>query len=355
MKILYQHITQNYSGVEKRFYNYYKYLEANPDGNQYTILCTRTFIAKYAQGLKNAVNLKIIPYGLVWKKPCKFARYVDYLCLLFRLLLLNNKKFDVAHAPSTRMFLKYTRSRKKVISAVNSIPYQLVTDINHKATRELICKYHAYVDCLDENIQNIVRQTYPTACDHILKSPCSFVDYSGLPHRGKKEHAVVFAGRFMKEKGIRLLLDQLDNILSKTSYKIYIKGRGPLHDEVKERVNNCICPERVELGFVMNLPELLERTEVFLSLQEFENYPSQSLLEAMYARNAVIATNVGLTEKLIKPCFGILINNGAELLAALKKIETADIEKMTDSAYKFVSENHNAKSFHDYLINLYSL
>jgi glycosyltransferase involved in cell wall biosynthesis len=49
----------------------------------------------------------------------------------------------------------------------------------------------------------------------------------------------------------------------------------------------------------INPPELLSETLIFLSLQQYDNYPSQSVLEAMACGCAVIATDVGNTARIV--------------------------------------------------------
>jgi glycosyltransferase involved in cell wall biosynthesis len=61
---------------------------------------------------------------------------------------------------------------------------------------------------------------------------------------------------------------------------------------------------------------VLARTKIFVSLQRYENYPSQSLLEAMASGCAVIATDVGDTRLLLDESCALLIPRDADALAA---------------------------------------
>ena len=91
-------------------------------------------------------------------------------------------------------------------------------------------------------------------------------------------------------------------------------------------------------------------------MQRDENYPSQSLLEAMACENAVIATNVGLTKAIVKDSFGILINsNETELFNAITNLISCEnkLAEMGKQARMFVMSNHKVELFHHYLMSIY--
>jgi glycosyltransferase involved in cell wall biosynthesis len=69
-------------------------------------------------------------------------------------------------------------------------------------------------------------------------------------------------------------------------------------------------------------------------LQHFNNYPSQSLLEAMACGNAVVATNVGETHRLVDETVGLLIEPEAPALAeALNRLlDSPDLPRMQQAA-----------------------
>ena len=138
-----------------------------------------------------------------------------------------------------------------------------------------------------------------------------------------------------------------------TEFKIYILGNGDLKREIEDLVENNNLEDRVFITYSPSPIEYLKRTKIFLSLQKDENYPSQSLLEAMATQNAIIATDVGLTRKIVKKEWGLLITNKGELIKSLVNLEHFETCKMGKSAMKFVKENHNVVKFHSYLLSLY--
>ena len=120
MKILLLLITQNVGGVEKRFYNYCKYIADKTDNN-YTVVVSRSLINSLGE-IKFDNHNKIKKYGFNWNKKTRFHRYIDYLSILFVLIQVSKKKYDIIHyiTGSSLLFEKLLYSKKKVFSCVDS-------------------------------------------------------------------------------------------------------------------------------------------------------------------------------------------------------------------------------------------
>lgn len=356
MRILYLHITQNLGGVEKRFFSYFQYI-LDKENDEYTVLISRSFLKAMRKDLVSKDKRhKVIKYGFHWNKKGKLTRYIDYLSLGWILLRLRLKKFDIVHfdTSASRMFRNFFRTRGRVISAVTSPKDWLEEEISSSRFKEMV-KSGFGVDCLDSNIQNAIKQKYPEYINKIYVSPCSFIAASLPMVKAEKEHAISFVGRLIPEKGADLLLNALPEIIEKTSYKVYILGNGCLKKKFESLMSENNWQDRVVLTYDENPPRYMQKTEIFLSLQRDENYPSQSLLEAMYCNNAIIATNVGLTGKLVASDNGILVNNSNELIDALCYFEANEgqLIDMRLKSYNKVTSNHTVDKFDDYLNSLY--
>ncbi|MBS4034554.1 MAG: glycosyltransferase family 4 protein [Ignavibacterium sp.] len=97
---------------------------------------------------------------------------------------------------------------------------------------------------------------------------------------------------------------------------------------------------------------------VFVSIQTTNNYPSQSVLEAMGCGNAIIATDVGDTRMFINDKNGILI--GLNINNLVNAIESLYLNKELSlrlgmNAYSYVRENHTIDKMADYYINLFNI
>ena len=355
MKILYLHVTQNLGGVEKRFFNYYKYIMQQND-NQYTLLVSRTFLYNIKSDIRASEGNKIISYGCRWNKTGKFTRYIDYVLLTLNLLRLSLNNYDIIHYPTSGalLFRYFLHTKRRVMSAVTSSKEGLYNQVKSRIFASSM-KRGFYVDCLDENIGQTIKSFFPNNTNQVFVSPCSFVDYKNTDCDYKdKEHAICFVGRLIEYKGADMLLNSLKEIVEKTNFKIYILGNGDYKWRIEEFVKMHKFENRIVVTYTPSPIEYMKKTKIFLSLQKDENYPSQSLIEAMATKNVIIATNVGLTYKIVHDRWGILIEEQKDLVDALVKLENIDMSKMGEEAMNFVKENHNVENFHQYLMQICS-
>lgn len=75
-------------------------------------------------------------------------------------------------------------------------------------------------------------------------------------------------------------------------------------------------------------------SKIFLSLQNYENYPSQSLLEAISSGNYIIASDVGDTNSIVKTDFGSLVSLSIEDISIKLKDAIKLIEKSGDDIFR---------------------
>ena len=76
-------------------------------------------------------------------------------------------------------------------------------------------------------------------------------------------------------------------------------GDGPELNQVKSILNDEIKCGVVKLGRVENPFEVLLKTNIFVSLIEPDNYPSQSVMEAMDSCNALLLSDTGFSKEFI--------------------------------------------------------
>lgn len=349
-------IAQSPGGVEKRFYNYSKYLSGEKQGRN-TIVISRSLISSLGI-FSSKYNNKVICYGIPWNKKNAITRYLDYMLLLPVLLRLSFKKFDVVHfvTLSSLLFRHLIQAKHKVFSIVTSIKKSQEEIFNSKMCRHIMAENYK-MDCLDENIRRTALAHYPDQSSNIFSSPCSFVDYEDtISQYEEKENCICFAGRLEDFKGIQLLVSILTDITKETNFSIKIFGQGQFHNKIFSIIEENGLQGRVSLSYTLNLKEELVKSKIFLSLQRGENYPSQSLIEAMACGNAIIATDVGLTANLVKENFGILIpfDSKALLKAIVKMTASGDsLKEMGILARNFVLSHHTIERFHQYLISVY--
>jgi glycosyltransferase involved in cell wall biosynthesis len=112
---------------------------------------------------------------------------------------------------------------------------------------------------------------------------------------------VVFVGRLMAQKGIDLLLRAWQSVVACVSVpcRLEIWGDGPLAPELRRECERLGLVGTVEFkGHVSGVREALPAVDVFV-LPSLNEGNSNSLLEAMAAGVAVVATRVGGTPLLV--------------------------------------------------------
>jgi len=145
----------------------------------------------------------------------------------------------------------------------------------------------------------------------------SFTDYSRCSIGQKSIFTFVFGARLEKDKNPMIFLEAAKQLTDDfPEARFIIAGDGRLSQAIKDELNSIAKATIQFLGFIPILPDLLSESSVFVSLQTDNNYPSQSVLEAMACGNAVIATDVGDTHMFVNEQNGWLIDLGVEQLVA---------------------------------------
>lgn len=129
-------------------------------------------------------------------------------------------------------------------------------------------------------------------------------------YNNEKENLLVFASRFIERKNPILFAKAVNKFLNQnSSWNVAILGEGPLTNKIREELKQHIDNNRVIVEHSNDIYSYLRRSKIFISLIYPDNYPSQSILEAMYMKNAILATNIGHTYRLVSSENGFLVND----------------------------------------------
>ena len=192
----------------------------------------------------------------------------------------------------------------------------------------------------------------------MLVSPGSAVDVDRFRPALRKQPWVVFAGRLVEEKNPLLFVEAMPAILrAAPSARIFLMGEGPLGPAVEQAVERSGARDAATTGFLADLAPIFGPAHVFVSLQRKDNYPSQSLLEAMACGAAIVATDVGLTWKLVDETTGIRVKpNPDDLAGAVIELlkAPARCERLGQSARRRVMEQHADERYRTHLESLYA-
>lgn len=215
-------------------------------------------------------------------------------------------------------------------------------------------KYAKFIDCLSPALAEGLKKRFPEFYkDKFMVTPNSFIDYTQFKPIAQKENWICFCSRLEELKNPYLLIEAISLIRDKMKdYKVMIIGNGNEYIHLQEGIENNNLGNIVQLcGALESSEPIVSRSKIFVSVQQDNNYPSQSLLEAMACENAIIASDVGETRVLVTEKEGVLIPLSAQKLAEailmLMENETLCREK-GKSAHNKATTEHTIEAFVTY-------
>jgi glycosyltransferase involved in cell wall biosynthesis len=248
-----------------------------------------------------------------------------FLCTFLR---LSGKKVSVSSVNSNKV-------EKKHFDLVSTLYFRLTYIFAHR------------IDFLSDSILEVHKKLFGVKLSKSRVSECSFLANKVEQIRtADRDVDLCFVARLVPLKGIELLFQALSEI--KSPLNVHICGDGPMRSYIDSSLD-VIKDHRVFVGYCENPIEILSRSKIFLSLQAYNNYPSQSVFEAIKSRCLVIATDVGETRKILNDENSILINDKEQLISAIKTVLEDDgfrLSLIQESEKVF--EKHNIEKFSDY-------
>jgi glycosyltransferase involved in cell wall biosynthesis len=149
---------------------------------------------------------------------------------------------------------------------------------------------------------------------HKFISPTSFpylTEFNNIPQQlfinDQRNDTIVFCGTFVAQKNPLLAIEGFVSFLNNYDHifpeaRLVLIGKGDLKSQIGtlvEKINSEIGKERISILTDNNLIHILSSSKVFLSLQDYDNYPSQALMEAMLFCNSIISIDNGDTRRLV--------------------------------------------------------
>jgi glycosyltransferase involved in cell wall biosynthesis len=155
-----------------------------------------------------------------------------------------------------------------------------------------------------EAVKNYLQGRYRGRAPVIMAAQACSADFSRFQAAREKLPWIIFAGRlddqkhpFMFIEGVALALRREPELFR--GWRFFLYGRGPLENEVKAAIAARGLGDRLALGAAADLAPVFAQSKLYVSTQEYENFPSLAMHEAMAAGNAVIARNVGQTSRFV--------------------------------------------------------
>lgn len=140
--------------------------------------------------------------------------------------------------------------------------------------------------------------------------------------------------------------------------KFYILGRGPLLDPIRRQIAKLGLGRSVVAEYREDPSPLVNRSLVHVSLDEYDNFTNQSLLEGMASGCAIVASDVGETRQVVTPDVGKLAPPSSEGVAEAILDLLSDrrrAEAMGRAAREAVLRDHHVDRYVEYLLALHDL
>ncbi|MFC1632009.1 glycosyltransferase [Candidatus Omnitrophota bacterium] len=181
---------------------------------------------------------------------------------------------------------------------------------------------------------------------------------------GAKDFVICTVGRLEKVKNQKLLLTAAKKVLKKVpEARIVIVGDGSLRKELENyAVALRIRDKVIFLGYIEDIAPILKISDCLVNCSVSETF-GLTIIEAMLAEVAVIATNVGGVKEIVKDeKTGILVrpNHPDALAEAILRIKRKPqfAAKMISQAKQFVQSNYSIEkmvnSYEDLYLSCYN-
>ena len=177
------------------------------------------------------------------------------------------------------------------------------------------------------------------------------------PQMKDKEKLIVFAHRFVSRKNGVLFAKNVHCFLDDNpDWRITFRGEGPDEIEIRRILSKYIEAGRVEVGYLPNLSEELKRSRIFVSIIERDNYPSQSVLEAMVHGNALLLSDRGHSREKFFDSNGRMTElDESSLLSNLKSLtsDMEQLEQMGICSFRLANRKFSREKYLSHLFDIY--
>lgn len=341
-------------GAERRFVSAFNVLSIERKLNV-RLLVNRSLLSSMQKiGLLNdCTNVYVIEERRIFNKMCYNLSVIRYIIFnrphILHLPLIQKRLVPVY------LFLFFLKRflGVKVVGTIASYlyAYRLHSKISDRLLYSVFLSSADMLDSLYSKTQ--LKRLFAV-------TPCSFVDYSRFIPLSK-ENVVVFLGRLISQKNPILFLEAIEILLTQTNkdfstWRFVISGDGPL----KKQILDFVAEKKLDLYVSVcrgNPASLLGKSKIFVSLQEHENYPSQSLLEAIACKNIIIATDVGDTRRILGGSHSAILIPSEKLALAEALAQAIDSEESlfaeTEKLRDKVMKEHTLERFTQYLKELW--
>lgn len=289
------------------------------------------------------------------KVALKESKGLTRICKKYSISVLQFINYPSYYVPL--LFFK-PKSVALVLSVVTYTPMHEYSTFWNRLYRLV---WHIRTDAID-SLYNRFLYTFKNFASKIIIAPCSFTDFSKYFPSSDKIKLILFTGRLEERKNPQFFLNIIFSIapeLRRLGWQGLILGGGELFGSLSNFIHEKKIGDIVQINTVDETANIINISSIYVSLQRNENYPSQSLIEAMSSGNAVVVSDVGETKRLVQPDRGILISEFTEGFysqALLLLISNPELRmQLGTNARKYVMNHHTIERFADHMLEVWEL
>jgi glycosyltransferase involved in cell wall biosynthesis len=340
-----------YKGFKDRKYNIYLFC----DKKSYDELVR-------VNRLNNKINIVLLKnFSNRFKYILEFYDLIIKL-FFFRISILHVAEYNTVYYH--RLFKltkipKFLRPKVSVTIANCMVPYFYDSDITFKKPINQLLKeikLDGILSWYDNVKQFFLLNGFNYENPHIYSVKYCFTDLSHFKSSSKKEKVIVFAARLSQQKRPLLFLDaiaklQLESPELVAGWKFMLYGKGYLLEEVISRIIELKLSSIVSVEFSVHMADVFSKSMCFVSTQDYENFTSLSMLEAMACGNVIVSRNVGQTSYFARNGVNafLAIDDSIEAISdALKQfflLNESKFAEMSKESIRIASMEHNFENF----------
>jgi glycosyltransferase involved in cell wall biosynthesis len=365
-KIAFVLLSEEVGGTQRRIGNLFKFLSERYPDKYYLILNRKLFDAlqKANYGLDKYNNIHIIEKKSVFdfKKRAHSNVFINF-GRVFTLIYYRKeiKKIIGAHDISTlQVYLEMVpflgvfpiKKVKSIASLVSHLPkYYAQDNFNCKLLLYALGNFDR-IDALYEYIgEGLLGLGVPR--EKVNYPRRNFVNHIQFKPV-KKERILTFSARMLSWKHPSLFLDSILMTIPYVEDDIvfYLMGGGTHLKRIQREIEKRNLEGRIKAFYCYDPSTIVNKSLIHVSLEEYDNFTNQSLLEGMASGCAVISSDVGLTKKVVTPDVGILVGLSAkEISDAMRHLfDNPDlIESMGKKNRKKILDEHSIDMYIDYI------
>lgn len=340
-----------FGGAERRLVRIYNEIAKKQDCDIVFRGSSRKKIAQILEAADCSVdNIK--------KVYCFRYSLLSFLYLAFSRKYKSIHVFDVCgYNRAVLSLMKVKKIRTILTIAFQNYAYGLVDD---KTKGDLIKQLNlaTKVDVLFPVGEKYFKEI--SSNNRITVTPGSFTRVELFTPSEKKEKLMLFvARRLERDKNASMLVDACnicqDNI-RQYGYKIMICGKDHEEEELRNKIRNLHIEDIIEMPGYVVTSKIFPRAEVYLCIDLVDNYPAQTITEAVACGCSLICTDVGYSRMCGSEDFSTYIDVNPEALAEAMCVQMKKNEqqkkKEVNLARKYALEHYSITASAEYFERL---